>query len=79
MKTIYLYTTLGCHLCEIAESMVQSRKEAFAIDLVPVEISDDDALVEQYGVSIPVLKKAENEEELGWPFDHEQLSAFLSS
>ena len=30
---------------------------------------DDDALVERYGVRIPVLKEVSKDVELGWPFD----------
>lgn len=60
-----LYTTSGCHLCEQAEALLQGA----GIPVETVEIVDDEALLEQYGVRIPVLQHRETGEELDWPFD----------
>ncbi|HAS52049.1 MAG TPA: hypothetical protein DCS21_10050 [Gammaproteobacteria bacterium] len=60
-----LYTTSGCHLCEQAEALLQGA----GIPVETVEIVDDEALLEQYGVRIPVLQQRETGEELDWPFD----------
>ena len=35
----------------------------------PVEIADDEELLERYGVRIPVLRRLDTGEELDWPFD----------
>lgn len=42
-----------------------------------VDIAESDALFEQYGLSIPVLRRCDTGGELGWPFDAEQVVAFL--
>ena len=49
---------------------VDAGRDAGGGDDLPV---DDEALVEKYGIRIPVLKRARDGEELGWPFDEEQL------
>ena len=54
MIRLRLYTTLGCHLCEQLEALLVTLC-ATPYRLDRVEISDDDALVERYGVRIPVL------------------------
>lgn len=75
---LYFYTTLGCHLCEQAAQLLaveQHRKpELFVIS---VDIADDDDLMEQYGVRIPVVKKALASSDLGWPFSSEDLVRYL--
>jgi hypothetical protein len=76
-----LYSTLGCHLCEQAEALLQA--------VVPhsnrpwrcyvVDIADDDDLLARYGVRIPVLRRCDDDSELQWPFDAAQLQAFLDA
>ncbi len=61
-----LYATSGCHLCERAEALVRG---AVAVAFRPVEIADDEDLLERYGVRIPVLRRLDTGEELDWPFD----------
>lgn len=65
---ISLFTTAGCHLCEQAFELLQLVSTSHSLDIVAVEIGDDDKLVEQYGIRIPVLQ-FEDGEELNWPFD----------
>ena len=74
MPSLILYSTLGCHLCEQAQQLcVQVLGEA-----VPeIDIIDDDALYERYGVRIPVLQRQDNGMELGWPFDADAIMRFL--
>jgi hypothetical protein len=43
-----------------------------------VDISESDALFEQYGMIIPVLRD-EHGRELNWPFDEDALRAFLDA
>lgn len=76
---ITLYTTLGCHLCELALHLLQQAQQAQGLELqiVEVEIADDDELMERYGIRIPVLRVANAE--LGWPFDDEDLGHFLGN
>jgi len=79
---IQFMTTSGCHLCEQAYQMVQyllHNEPALAkkISLEVVEISSDDELVEIYGIRIPVLVR--NRDELGWPFELQDLRSWLVS
>lgn len=44
-----------------------------------LDICDDDNLAEQYGIRIPVVKIADSQSELNWPFDLEALEEFLGA
>ncbi|MDF9616560.1 glutaredoxin family protein [Pseudomonas entomophila] len=71
-----LFGTLGCHLCEVAEAMLMPFVEhGLLVELV--DIADSEALFERYGLQIPVLRRCDTGAELGWPFDAEQVVAFL--
>lgn len=75
MKRLTLYTTLGCHLCEQLEAEL-ARLGCADIELERVEIAVDEALVERYGVRIPVLRDVRgNELERG--FETDRLTAWL--
>ena len=80
MRVLNLYTTLGCHLCEEAEHMV-NKQQVFDVTLALVEITESESLMEKYGIRIPVLKfddEADDEGiELAWPFSEEELTTFL--
>jgi hypothetical protein len=43
------------------------------------DIANDDALIEAYGVRIPVLLNISTSKELGWPFDEQALFEWLSA
>lgn len=77
MKTVYLYSTPGCHLCEIAWDLLAPLINYLPVRLEEVDIAECDELIERYGVRIPVLKFSDYEEELSWPFDSTQASLFL--
>lgn len=79
MREMLLMSTLGCHLCDVAAEILVHHMDPgrFVVDVV--EIADDDRLLEQYGVRIPVLVDEASGKELGWPFDEEQLRLFLAS
>ncbi|HIC45454.1 MAG TPA: glutaredoxin family protein [Methylophaga aminisulfidivorans] len=70
---IHLYTTAGCHLCEQAQELLHASSQAYAIDIKPIEIGDDDKLVEEFGVHIPVVEFPDKQQ-LFWPFDLTQLN-----
>ena len=71
-----LLGTLGCHLCELAEAEVMPLVEhGLLVELI--DIADSEALFEAYGLRIPVLRRVDTGAELGWPFDTEQIVAFL--
>ena len=64
-----LYMTSGCHLCEQAEVLLEQVGLAFS----RVEIADDAALLERYGVRIPVVRRLDTGQELNWPIDSAAL------
>lgn len=71
-----LLGTSGCHLCEQAEEILQALQAAgceFSYEVV--DIADDDALFQRYGLLIPVLRGAGAE--LNWPFDEAGLLALV--
>lgn len=72
-----LLGTLGCHLCEVAEAILMPFVEhGLLVELV--DIADNAADVERYGLLIPVLRRCDTGAQLCWPFDAEQVVAFLS-
>ncbi|MFK8019432.1 MAG: glutaredoxin family protein [Pseudomonadales bacterium] len=77
MKKLILFSTSACHLCEQAYAVIESYSE-HPIELRVVDIADDDALIEQYGVRIPVVMLEDSEHDLGWPFDLAQLARYLN-
>ena len=70
-----LYVTSACHLCELAEQVLQELGVAPEM----VEIVDDAQLLERYGMRIPVLRAALWEAELDWPFAAQQVQQWLSA
>lgn len=76
-----LYHTLGCHLCEHAEDVIESfnkQDSVRAIGYVKTDIADDERLVALYGIRIPVLCHDVSQQTLDWPFDEQQLSRFIA-
>lgn len=74
------YTTAGCHLCEDAEAILRYCQQYRSdIGWQLVDIASDEALVQQYGLRIPVLRSLRSGAELGWPFDPGQLMAFVEA
>ena len=83
MIKIDFYSTLDCHLCDDAEHLLNllissPTKAIDELDITLVDVAKSDDLLELYGIRIPVIKRTDNNEELGWPFDLEELSKFLS-
>ncbi|WP_082331673.1 glutaredoxin family protein [Vibrio nereis] len=71
---ITLYSTEGCHLCEMAFELCQQAGIAEKVDIV--DIAFDDELFSRYGVTIPVLNFQGNE--INWPFDLQELQHWLN-
>lgn len=73
--SLVLYGTSGCHLCDIAESLLLPWVESgLLVELI--DIAEDDMLLERYGNAIPVLESA-NGCTLCWPFDALSVEQFL--
>lgn len=71
-----LMGTLGCHLCEVAEEMLMEFVE-YGLLVELVDIAEEVNGVEDYGLRIPVLRRTDTGAELDWPFDGDQVVAFL--
>ncbi len=79
-KRVRFLSTSGCHLCEQAYEMTKylidnDSDVAETVTLELIDIADDEKLVEQYGIRIPVLLYSSAE--LGWPFELEELRSWL--
>jgi hypothetical protein len=74
-----LYSTSACHLCEQAEAILLDLPLSTDIVLEVIDIAEDDQLVAQYGIKIPVLQCQQSMQELCWPFGHTQVQAFILS
>ena len=79
MQQLVLYTTSHCHLCEQAEILLKSLAQMYAIEWQLQEISDDENLIAQYGIKIPVIKRLDNELELNWPFTQNDIVSFIKA
>ncbi|OCR25264.1 glutaredoxin [Pseudomonas syringae] len=71
-----LFGTLGCHLCEVAESeLLPLVEHGLLVELV--DIVEHERLIDDYALRIPVLRRVDTGAELDWPFDAEQIVTFL--
>ena len=55
LPQVVLYSRPGCHLCEDMKAIVDRIRRSVPFDLTVIDISNDEALEERYGVEIPVL------------------------
>jgi predicted DCC family thiol-disulfide oxidoreductase YuxK len=79
MTQLVLYTTSHCHLCEQALVLLIRLKEQYAINWITKEISDDDDLIEKYGIRIPVIQRIDNQSELNWPFSENDIVMLIKA
>jgi hypothetical protein len=77
-ETLVFYTTDGCHLCEDGEKIFKVVLNPEVYDVQYVDIAESNALIEQYGLTIPVLKRLDTAAELNWPFSMGTVMKFLS-
>ena len=75
---LILYGTSACHLCEVAEALLQQQQNTHTFNYIKCDISESDDLFTRYGVRIPVLRRDDGAE-LGWPFNTSDLDAFLAN
>lgn len=71
VNEILLMHTQDCHLCEQAEAMLGALELPYRC----CEITDKPEWVETYGIRVPVL--VQDERELGWPFEPQQVVDFV--
>jgi len=77
MNELILYYQPECHLCDEAEAVLHTA--GLGETYLKVDIETDLDLLKRYGISVPVLKRDDNQKELFWPFDQPQLRAFLET
>ncbi|MBS3804336.1 MAG: glutaredoxin family protein [Oleiphilaceae bacterium] len=74
---LQFYTTSHCQLCDLAEHLLIHTPLAEPMPVDAIDIAESEALVNAYGTRIPVLRRTDTGAELDWPFDQNQLLAFL--
>ena len=79
MRELVLYNTLGCNLCELAKEQIEPLLSDYQLLLKEVDIADDAALLERYGIRIPVIRLNATINELDWPFDTLEVQRFLDA
>lgn len=71
-----LLSTPGCHLCELAETVLMPLVDhGLVVELI--DIADDPGWLDVYGLRIPVLRRVDTGAELDWPFDAAGVVAFV--
>jgi hypothetical protein len=75
-KQLILYSISHCHLCELAHVLIMQGADFIDVNLV--DIADDEGLLAEYGLRIPVLKRIDTDAELNWPFNLDEITAFLN-
>ena len=75
-KEITLISGPNCHLCDQVKEMLLPLLEAKNIRLNELNVRDDVALFEQYGLRIPVVIFADGSEK-GWPFTAAQIARMI--
>lgn len=72
-----LFATLGCQLCAMAEyELMPMVEHGLMVELI--DISNHPDLVERYQWRVPVLRRVDTGAELEWPFEADQIAAFLA-
>jgi thiol-disulfide isomerase/thioredoxin len=55
-KKVVFYTKLHCPLCDEAHKLLQELQKEVPFQIQIVNIYEDDALIEKYGLMIPVIQ-----------------------
>lgn len=74
IRQLYLYSTSHCHLCDLAYSLAIKIPD---ISVNVIDVAEDDLLLAEYSVRIPVLQRQDTKIELNWPFNEGDILEFL--
>ena len=74
---IYIYPRTQCASLDLADVELQQTSMFSSLNIEKVNIRTSTELYHLYGARIPVLKRADNEKEIGWPFNTADLEEFL--
>jgi len=79
MQRVLLLGTSGCHLCELAEQLINSSLTSNQSCLIDkIDIAEQEQWQAQFALLIPVLYHPESQKQLGWPFDAQQVTLFFN-
>jgi glutaredoxin len=53
---VTLYTRRGCHLCDVARSVLEAERAVTPFELVEVDIERDERFELEYGIRVPVVE-----------------------
>jgi Glutaredoxin-like domain (DUF836) len=73
---LILYQRDDCTLCDEALAVLAAAR---APDFASVWIDDDAGLESRYGARVPVLRDADGDRELGWPFGADDVRRFVGA
>lgn len=79
MLKLELFSSSDCCLCDDALKIIESLSSEKKLRVDKVDIYQNKSLLIKYRVSIPVVKHADSDSEIRWPFDLEQFSNWLKS
>ncbi len=74
---IYFYTGPQCSLCDLADRELQQTSMFSSLSVEKVNVRNSTEHYHLYGARIPVLKRVDNNNEIGWPFTVADLEEFL--
>ena len=74
-----LYSTEGCHLCELAFHLLTQDVRVPETQIHVIDIATDDQLIDRFGVLIPVLENPITGDQLFWPFSAEDVNRYLET
>ena len=74
---VTLYGREGCHLCEVARTVVEEVCAELGEEFVEVDIDGDPALLDRYGEEIPVTL-VDGRQHVFWGVDPQRLRAALA-
>lgn len=52
---VVLYSRRGCHLCDVARDVIEAERARSTFSFAEVDIDDDDRLIMEYGIRVPVV------------------------
>jgi glutaredoxin len=78
VATVVLYARPGCHLCDVARSVIEDIRASDPFDFQEIDIETDDALIRDYGIRIPVVA-VDGQERFEISVDPAQLRAAVRS
>ncbi|CAG7857566.1 hypothetical protein MCAMS1_02438 [biofilm metagenome] len=76
--TLLLLGTKGCHLCELAEELIdECLEKGIKIHIERIDIAEQTEWQQDYATLIPVLLQKETAQTLNWPFTKADVLTFI--